>query len=100
MGRGDFTQIPNGTEGLEDGLWLFWRHDAATGRIKMNEFVAVTSTNIARIINVYSQKGVIAVGADADPVAFEPAASKTISAATQKSVIYHNVFESFTVTRC
>jgi dihydropyrimidinase len=56
MGRGDFTQIPNGTGGLEDRLWLFWRHDVATGRIKMNEFVAVTSTNIARILNVTAKR--------------------------------------------
>jgi dihydropyrimidinase len=98
MGRGDFTKIPNGTGGLEDRLSLLWTHGVATGRITMNEFVAVTSTNIAQILNIYPQKGAIAVGADADIVVFDPAASKTISAATQKSIIDYNVFEGFTVT--
>jgi dihydropyrimidinase len=97
-GRGDFTKIPNGTGGLEDRLSLLWTHGVATGRLTMNEFVAVTSTNIAKILNIFPQKGAIAVGADADILVFDPKASKTISAATQKSIIDYNVFEGFTVT--
>jgi dihydropyrimidinase len=98
MGRGDFTKIPNGTGGLEDRLSLLWTHGVATGRITMNEFVAVTSTNIAQILNIFPQKGAILVGADADIVVFDPKATKTISATTQKSAIDYNVFEGFTVT--
>jgi dihydropyrimidinase len=98
LGRGDFTKIPNGTGGLEDRLSLLWTHGVATGRITMNEFVAVTSTNIAQILNIYPKKGAILVGADADIVVFDPKATKTISAATQKSAIDYNVFEGFTVT--
>ncbi len=97
-GRGDFTKIPNGTGGLEDRLSLLWTHGVATGRLTMNEFVAVTSTNIAKILNIHPQKGAISVGADADIVVFDPKATKTISAATQKSIIDYNVFEGFTVT--
>ncbi len=98
LGRGDFTKIPNGTGGLEDRLSLLWTHGVATGRITMNEFVAVTSTNIAQILSIYPQKSAILVGADADIVVFDPSATKTISAATQKSAIDYNVFEGFTVT--
>ena len=97
-GRGDFTKIPNGTGGLEDRLSLLWTHGVATGRLTMNEFVAVTSTNIAKILNIHPQKGAISVGADADIVVFDPRATKTISAATQKSIIDYNVFEGFAVT--
>jgi len=46
----------------------------------------------------HPQKGAIAVGSDADIIVFDPAASKTISAATQKYVIYYNVLEGFSVT--
>ncbi|HSG94142.1 MAG TPA: dihydropyrimidinase, partial [Afifellaceae bacterium] len=87
MGVGDFTKIPNGTGGLEDRLPMLWTHGVATGRLTMNEFVAATSTNIAKILNVYPQKGAILPGADADLVVWDPKMSKTIDAATQKSII-------------
>ena len=106
-GLGDFTKIPNGTGGLEDRLSVLWTYGVKTGRLTMNEFVAVTSTNIAKILNIYPKKGAILVGADADLIVFDPKATKTISAKTQKSAIDYNVFEGkhvkglprFTLTR-
>jgi dihydropyrimidinase len=98
FGIGDFTRIPNGTGGLEHRLPMLWTAGVATGRLTMNEFVAVTSTNIAKILNCYPRKGAILVGADADIVVLDPAKSRTISAATQQSAIDYNVFEGRTVT--
>jgi dihydropyrimidinase len=92
-GMGDFTKIPNGTGGLEDRIPMLWTYGVDTGRLTMNEFVAVTSTNIAKILNIYPKKGAILVGADADIVVLDPAKEKTISAATQQSAIDYNVFE-------
>lgn len=94
-GFGDFTKIPNGTAGLEDRMPLLWTHGVGTGRLTMNEFVAVTSTNIARILNIYPRKGAIAPGAEADIVVWDPALAKTIAAARQVSAIDYNVFEGF-----
>ncbi|MEP3279767.1 MAG: dihydropyrimidinase [Stappiaceae bacterium] len=93
FGTGDFTKIPNGTGGLEDRMPMLWTHGVATGRLTMNEFVSLTSTNIAKILNVYPKKGAILVGADADIVVWDPERSKTISAANQQSAIDYNVFE-------
>ena len=72
FGVGDFTKIPNGTGGLEDRLPMLWTYGVETGRLTMNEFVAVTSTNIAKILNIYPQKGAIVEGADADIVVLRP----------------------------
>ena len=98
MGLGDFTRIPNGTGGLEDRMPILWTRGVRTGRLTMNEFVAVTSSNSAKILNVYPRKGAIVVGADADIVVWDPKKSKTIAAATQASAIDYNVFEGFEVT--
>lgn len=92
-GLGDFTKIPNGTGGLEDRLPMLWTQGVNTGRLTMNEFVAVTSTNIAKILNCYPRKGAVLVGADADLIVWDPAQEKTISAESQQSAIDYNVFE-------
>ena len=96
-GRDDFTRIPNGTGGLENRLPVLWTHGVNTGRLTMNEFVALTSTNVAKIFGLYPAKGAIAVGSDADIVVFDPQKTATISAATQQSAIDYNVFEGMAV---
>ena len=93
FGVGDFTKIPNGTGGLEDRLPMLWTHGVETGRLTPNEFVAVTSTNIAKILNCYPQKGAVLAGADADLIVLDPKKEKVISAASQQSAIDYNVFE-------
>ncbi|MEL6121459.1 MAG: dihydropyrimidinase [Pseudomonadota bacterium] len=97
-GVGDFSKIPNGTGGLEDRLPMLWTHGVATGRLTPNEFVAMTSTNIAKILNCYPKKGAILVGADADIVVWDPEKEKTITASAQQSAIDYNVFEGHEVT--
>ena len=86
---------------------MLWTFGVNTGRLTMNEFVAATSTNIAKILNMYPQKGAILEGSDADIVVWDPERSETISAAKQQSAIDYNVFEGvevkglprFTLTR-
>ena len=72
---------------------MLWTHGVETGRLTMNEFVAVTSTNIAKILNCYPKKGAVLVGADADLVVWDPLKEKTIAADRQQSKIDYNVFE-------
>lgn len=107
FGLGNFAKIPNGTGGLEDRLPVLWTEGVGTGRLTPNEFVAVTSTNIAKILNLYPKKGAVLVGADADLVVWDPMAEKVISSKAQQSRIDYNVFEGrkvkglprFTLTR-
>ena len=97
-GRDDFTKIPNGTGGIEDRMSILWHHGVGAGRITPSEFVAVTSTNAARIFNIHPRKGAIEPGADADIVLWDAQASRTISAKTHHQNVDFNVFEGMTVT--
>ena len=97
-GREDFTKIPNGTGGIEDRMSILWHHGVRQGRLTPNEFVAVTSTNTARIFNIHPRKGVIAAGSDADIVVWDAEASRTISAGTHHQNVDFNVFEGMEVT--
>ncbi len=96
-GKEDFRLIPNGTGGIENRLEVLWHHGVGSGRLTMNEFVKVTSTNAAQIFNIFPRKGSVSVGADADIVVWDPEASKTISAKTHHQQVDYNIFEGMTV---
>jgi len=99
-GKDDFRLIPNGTGGVENRLEVLWDQGVNTGRLTMNEFVGITSTNAAQIFNIYPRKGSVSTGADADIVVWDPAATKTISAKTHQQKVDTNIFEGMTVTGC
>ena len=98
MGKDDFTMIPNGTGGVEDRMSVLWTAGVNSGKLTMEEFVAVTSTNTAKIFNLTGRKGVIRAGADADIIVWDPAASKTISRDTHHQNVDYNIFEGMEVT--
>jgi len=97
-GKDDFAKIPNGCGGVEERMAVVWDGGVNSGRLTPSEFVAITSANTAKLFNIYPQKGSVSVGADADLVVWDPAASKTLSAKTQFSKGDYNVFEDRTVT--
>jgi dihydropyrimidinase len=97
-GIGDFTKIPNGTAGIEDRLSVLWHFGVRTGRLTEQEFVAITSTNTAKIFNIFPRKGAVAVGSDADLVVWDPNASRVISAKTHHQNVDFNVYEGMEVT--
>jgi dihydropyrimidinase len=63
-----FRHIPNGIPGIETRLPLLFSHGVLDGRITINRFVELTSTNPAKAYGLHPRKGTIAIGADADLV--------------------------------
>ena len=81
-----FSKIPNGIPGVETRLPLLFSAGVLAGRIDVNSFVALTSTNVAKMYGLYPRKGTIAVGADADLVIWSERKLKV-----ENALLHHNV---------
>jgi len=93
-----FQKIANGVPGLETRAPLLFSEGVAAGRISLERFVALNSTNAARIYGLYPRKGTIAIGSDADVAIWDPEKVVTI----RNADLHHNVdytpYEGRTVT--
>lgn len=98
MGEHDFTKIPNGAPGIENRVELLYSEGVRKGRISLNKFVEITSTNAAKVFGMFPRKGCIAIGADADLVIFDPDEKHTISAKTHHHNCDYSAFEGLEVT--
>ncbi len=76
--NGDFTKIPYGIPGVETMMPLLYTYGVEEGIINMQRFVQLVSTNPARIMGLYPNKGTLAPGSDADIVIFSPEKETTI----------------------
>src|SRR5919198_29038 len=98
LGRDDFSKIPNGGPGIENRLHMLYTHGVRAGRLSLNRFVELVSTNPAKYFGLYPRKGTIAPGSDADIVVWDPDKPLTLSATTHHSNVNYNLFEGTEVT--
>ena len=82
-----FSKVANGIPGLETRSALLFSEGVMTGRLDLNRFVALNSTNAAKLYGLHPQKGTIAVGADADIAIWDPERKVTIT----NAMLHHNV---------
>lgn len=95
LGKDDFTKIPNGLPGVGDRLPIFWTEGVVKGRITAHQFVALTSTNPAKIFGLYPQKGVIQPGSDADVVIWDPKMQLTYGRKWSHQRTDYNLYEGW-----
>jgi dihydropyrimidinase len=93
LGKGDFTLIPNGLPGAEERAMTLWTLGVRDGKLSENQFVAVLSTNQARIYGAYPRKGALAPGADADIVLWDPELSTTATVENRHSNVDYTPYE-------
>ncbi|KAJ4796102.1 Dihydropyrimidinase [Rhynchospora pubera] len=93
FGLHDFRKIPNGVNGLEERMHVLWDAMVETGKINIMDYVRITSTECARIFNIYPKKGAILEGSDADIIILNPNASFEVSATSHHSRSDTNVYE-------
>ncbi len=74
-----FIQIANGMPGIELRLPLLFSEGVSKGRIDINQFVALTATNPAKLYGMHPRKGTITVGGDADIAIWDPHKEVTIT---------------------
>lgn len=80
-GLANFSQIPGGVPSIEMRFPALYSHGVRTGRLSLNQWVALCCTTPARLAGL-KKKGDIAVGYDADVVIFDPERVVTLSTAT------------------
>jgi dihydropyrimidinase len=97
LGRGDFSKIPNGMPGVEHRMDLIYQGVVA-GELPLHRWVEVCSTTPARMFGLYPRKGIVAPGADADIVLYDPAARHTISATTHHMNVDYSAYEGMDIT--
>lgn len=97
-GKDDFSKIPNGHPAIEHRVEFMYSEGVRKGKITLNKFVEVCSTNAAKIFGMYPTKGTIAIGADADIVIFDPNKKHTISAKTHHMRCDYSGYEGREVT--
>jgi len=97
LGKEDFSKCPGGIPGVETRLPLIFSEGVLKGKISLNRFVEVVSTNPARIMGLYPRKGSLAEGSDGDVVLFDPERERIVTPAALHNNADYSPYEGMRV---
>ncbi|MBQ9393539.1 MAG: amidohydrolase family protein, partial [Oscillospiraceae bacterium] len=97
LGREDFTKIPGGVPGVETRAELLYTYGVTTRKISLAAMCRLLAENPAKLYGMYPRKGIVAPGADADLVLYDPAADHTVHAADMAGRAGYTPYEGFAV---
>jgi dihydropyrimidinase len=98
LGRDDFTKIPNGLPAVGDRLPVLWTYGVRAGKLTPNQFVALNSTNPAKIFGLYPRKGALLPGSDADIVIWNSEKQVKYGVAHSQQRTDYNLYEGWELT--
>ena len=93
-----FKKIANGVPGIETRMPLLYSEGVRKGRLSLNQFVALTSTNAAKIYGLHPRKGTIAIGSDADIAIWDPNWERVISTAILHDNMDYTPYDGMEIT--
>jgi dihydropyrimidinase len=93
----DAVTARQGVADLETLMPMLYSEGVLAGRLSLDQFVALTSTNAARIFGLHPRKGVIAVGSDADIALWDPGHRRIIDGAQMQSLSGYSVYDGWQV---
>ena len=94
----DVQTARQGVADLETMLPMLLSEGVRGGSLSLSRFVEVTSTNAAKLFGLYPRKGTIAVGSDADLVAWDLSEERTIEGSRMHSRADYSPYDGWTVT--
>jgi dihydropyrimidinase len=93
----DVVTARQGVADLETLMPMLFSEGVAAGRISLDRFVELTSTNAARLFGLYPRKGTIAVGTDADLALWDPRERRLVDGTRMHSRAGYSVYDGWTV---
>jgi len=91
------TRLRPGVADLQTMLPVFYSEGVVKRGLPIERFVALTSTNAARLFGLFPQKGTIAVGSDADLALWNPKGRRTLVAAQNLSLAGFSLHDGWEV---
>ena len=92
-----FTTVANGMPGLAVRLPLLFSEGVRKGRLTLEQFVALSATNAARLYGI-PRKGSIAIGMDADIAIWDPEETRTVRLEDQHDAMDYTPYDGMELT--